>query len=131
MVLRPTITNKKVEINFSSPTGADKTVADDSEEDEGTLLKEVLFLLEEFGVSDEFYHELSQILPTLSRSYKVKGLHKRIDDGVDIRRLPKPAFGAYCPLNELLEGLISDQVHYYVCVYECGIQSSFQMKYHQ
>lgn len=74
------------------------------------MLKEVLYLLEQFGVSDECYHELTQILPALPRSYRLKRLHKEIDDSVDIKRLPKPAFGAYRPLNEFLEGLIGDQV---------------------
>ena len=63
-----------------------------------------------FDVSDEFYHELSMIIPALPRSYKVKRLRKAIDDSVDIKRLPGPAFGAYRPLNDFLESLISDQV---------------------
>ena len=95
-------------------------------------MKEVLFLLEQFGVSDEFYHELTQILPALPRSYKVKGLRKCIDDSVDIIRLPKPCFGAYRPLNQLLECLISDQVSqgclFHLLHYFCH---SFLMKYHQ
>lgn len=114
MVLRSTVTNQKVEINFSPRApceAAPDDDDDDSEVDEATLLKEVLFLLEQFGVSDEFYHELTQILPALPRSYKVKRLRKGIDDCVEIRRLPKPCFGAYRPLNEFIECLISDQVH--------------------
>ena len=68
----------KVEINFSStsPVGDNEAVADGSKVDEGTLLKEVLFLLEEFGVSDELYHEMTQILPALPQSYKVKGKYR-------------------------------------------------------
>ena len=82
-------------------------------------------------MSDEFYHELTHILPALPRSYKVKGLRKSIDDCVDIRRLPKPFFGAYRPLNELLEHLISDQVHVpYLCMLYC-VWHSFLMKYHR
>ena len=119
MVLRSTITNERLEINFSPRSRAPCEAAPDdgSEVDEATLMKEVLFLLEQFGVSDEFYHELTQILPALPRSYKVKGLRKGIDDSVDIIRLPKPCFGAYRPLNQLLECLISDQVSYIVCLF--------------
>ena len=106
------VTNEKVTINFcpTDHTSSNEPTIDGSKEEESTVLKEVLFLMEEFGVSDEFYHELSMILPTLPRSYKVKRLRKAIDDSVDIKRLPKPVFGAYRPLNDLLEALISDQV---------------------
>ena len=116
MVLRSMVTNERVEINFSptADTSSSKPTTDGSKEEESTILKEVLFLLEEFGVSDQFYHELSMILPTLPRSYKVKRLCKAIDDSVDIRRLPTPVFGAYRPLNDLLEALISDQVCSYI-----------------
>ena len=75
MVLRSAIliTNERVEINFSLTAPCEAAPDDGSEVDEATLLKEVLFLLEQFGVSDEFYHELTQILPAFPRLYKVKG----------------------------------------------------------
>ena len=87
MVLHSTVTNERVEINFSptAHTSSSEPATRGSNEEESTILKEVLFLLEEFGVSNEFYHKLSMILPTLPRSYKVKRLRKAIDDSVDIR----------------------------------------------
>ena len=69
-------------------------------------IAQTLFLLERFGVSDEFYHELAMINPTLSRYmsfmicydhvsiqllcriHKVKRLRKSISSDIDIKPLP-------------------------------------------
>ena len=84
MVLHSVVTNERVEINFSpmADTSSSKPTTDVSKEEESTILKEVLLLLEEFGISDQFYHELSMIFPTLPRLYKVKHLRKAIGDSV-------------------------------------------------
>ena len=112
MVLRSTTTDERVELNFSSSDVGTCSTKEDSVIEgpaESTLIMEVLFLLEKFDVSDEFYHELSMILP-LPRSYKVKRLRSDISHSVDIKRVPEPAIGAYRPVSEFLKALILDQV---------------------
>ena len=118
--LRSTTTNERVELNFSHTDASDAPGDEPRNEDpENTLLMEILFLLECFDVSDEFYHELSMIVPNLPRSYKVKRLRSNISKSVDITRLPEPAYGAYRPVAEYLESLICDQVSlcatYFIC----------------
>ena len=106
-MLRSTTTGERVELNFSPTDASD---ACPGEESGSTLIKEILFLLECFDVSDEFYHELSMIVPDLPRSYRIKRLRSAISRSVDIKRVPEPTFGAYRPVTEYLEALICDQV---------------------
>lgn len=42
-----------------------------------------LYLLDCFGVSDSFYHELSMIYPSLERSYKIKEARSVLNSQVD------------------------------------------------
>ena len=94
MILRSTTNNERVELNFSSAgTSSNKEEQpEEPSESESTIMKEVLFLLEKFGISDECYHEMTMILPCLPRSYKVKQMHTDISNSIDIKRLPRPAF---------------------------------------
>ena len=71
-------------------------------------LRSTLYLLERFGVSDEFYHELAMIHPALPRSYRVKQARKQITDTVELRRLPEPHHGACRPFQECL---VTAQAH--------------------
>lgn len=111
MVLISTTSDERVELNFSpSDVGTSSTRGSMIEDPaENTMLMEVLFLLEKFDVSDEFYHELSMKLP-LPKSYKVKHLRSDISCSVEMRRFPEPAIGTYRPVTEFLQALISDQV---------------------
>ena len=68
---------------------------------------EVLYLLDRFGVSDEFYHERSMIIPSLPRSYLVKEERRVLVSQTDIRRLPIPYYGCYLPIKEYLTRVIS------------------------
>lgn len=111
MVLRSTTNNERVELNFSS-TGTSNNEEEHSQEpseSESTIIQEVLFLLEKFGISDECYHEMTMILPCLPRSYKVKQMRTDISNSIDIKRLPQPAFGAYRPVADYLKALICDE----------------------
>ena len=84
-------------------------------------IHETLSLLEKFGVSDEFYHELSMHHPSLARSYKVKQLRKELTSEVEVIRLPKPFDGAYRPFLPMLSTVFEYQVcathSYYSCRY--------------
>lgn len=68
---------------------------------------EVLYLLDRFGVSDEFYHELSMLFPFLHRSYMVKEAWRVLVGQTNIQRLPKPYYGCYQPFKEYLTYVIS------------------------
>ena len=59
------------------------------------MIHKVLYLLDRFAISDEFYHELSMIDTALPRSYKVKKARQRLNEQVELIRLPKPYFGCY------------------------------------
>ena len=74
-----------------------------------------MYLLERFGVGDEFYHELTQvrsimllstvlcitsnvyvqIYPELARGYRVKQVRQEIGKGVDLEQVPAPFHGVY------------------------------------
>lgn len=71
---------------------------------------QVLYLLDHFAVSDELYHEISMLFPSLPRSHIVRRIRKQLSENVEILRLPHPFFGAYRPLlksiTEALEALV-------------------------
>ena len=60
-----------------------------------TQIDEVLFLLDSFNISDEFYHEISMIDKSLPRSYIIKKRRNEITSDVAICRLARPFFGCY------------------------------------
>lgn len=74
---------------------------------------QLLFLLDKFAISDEFFHELSMLFPSLPRSYVIKKARKQISDTVKIERLPTPYFGAYRPLVECIKEVLMVQVQHY------------------
>lgn len=71
-------------------------------------LDEILFLLDSFGVSDEFYHELSMYQSSLPRSYLVKERRKQLSSNVAIYRLPAPYSGSYRKLTDLIKEALSN-----------------------
>ena len=78
---------------------------------------QTLYLLERFGVSDEFYHELTQVrlkmflgaepciyyyfhlcvqvYPELARSYQVKQARQETGKDIELERVPAPFHGVY------------------------------------
>ena len=55
-------------------------------------------------------HELSMLLPSTQRSYKIKKIRTEMNDCLrrKIHRVPEPHNGVYCSLNERLsETLVS------------------------
>ena len=69
-------------------------------------IDEILFLLDSFGVSDEFYHELSMCHPSLPRSYLINERRKCISSNIEIHRLPRPYFGWYQNLTACIEEVL-------------------------
>ena len=89
---------------------------------------QTLYLLDRFGVSDEFYHELtqvcarcilydnfnvihSQMYPDLQRSHVVKSIRRRLNSEVDIISV---ANGAYRPFVSTLSTVLRHVVSMYV-----------------
>ena len=87
----------------SSSTAADK---------ETENVDETLFLLERFGVSDECYHEMTQLFPELPRSYVVKNERKDISQSIELKELPSKYKEAYRPVRKFIEAILSDKVSY-------------------
>lgn len=94
--------NNEIEINYHSPSSSRSTSVSQSES-----IDETLYLLEKFGVSDEFYHEQAMLHPQFPRSYKVKNARRDISGVIDLTPLPPPFSGAYRPLKEFISLLLS------------------------
>lgn len=73
-------------------------------------IDEVLYLLDSFNVSDEFYHELSMLHPSLPRSYLIKSRRGLLSSNVQMHRLPRPYFGAYRYLEDCIIEVLSTMV---------------------
>ena len=59
----------------------------------------ILYLLDRYGVSDEFCHELTIVSRCLPRSHRVKALRRQISETVPYIRLPSPFDGCYRPFE--------------------------------
>ena len=70
----------------------------------------ILHLLDRFGVSDIFYHELSMINPSLPRSHLVKKERERLNNSVQVLRLPRPYTGCYRSFAKCLTEVLETQV---------------------
>eukprot|EP00731_Ephydatia_muelleri_P010822 Em0005g1408a len=83
-------------------------IPDDPAPDEKNKLLQVLYLMDKFNASDTFYHELSTILPSTPRSYKIKKVHTEMNVHLrrKIHRVPEPHNGVYCSVNETLSDTI-------------------------
>ncbi len=114
-------TKEKIELPFlsSQPSSSSPSSSSHSSSSHSSLLpslvdstevNEILYLLDRFGISDQFYHELSMLHHDLPRSYEVKKARTAISSVVEIKRLPTPYFGCYRPLKECIIQAISNEV---------------------
>ncbi len=114
--------NEKLSVPFSSSLqcsssslSANPSTTDSSRE---TRLQRILYLLDRFGVSDKFYHELSMVNDSLPRSYKIKKARECISANVELKRLPKPFSGCYRSFQEcLLESLSVEVELLILCIH--------------
>lgn len=104
LVIRSRYNQEEINVNYSSVT---TTASQPQTRDHGHL-DEVLYLLDAFNVSDEFYHELSMVIPSLPHSYLVKSRRQQITSNVPIFRLPKPL--CYRSLEECIQEAIMRKV---------------------
>ena len=73
---------------------------------------QVLYLMDKFNASDTFHHELSTILPSTPRSYKITKVRTEMNVHLrrKIHRVPEPHNGVYCSVNETLSDTIEELV---------------------
>ena len=79
----------------------------------------VLYLLDKFGVSDSFYHQLSMIFPDLPRSYGIKKARIELNRSMTLNRIDGFE-GAYRPFEEILCEQISKMLspfYLHMCFY--------------
>ena len=70
-------------------------------------VEQILYLLDKFCVSDEFYHELSMIENGLPRSYLIKQSRSDLDKLCHVTPTPGPYEGAQVSFESLLVQQIS------------------------
>ena len=92
----------------------DKSPAPSSLESPSTSNKqvpvdEVLYLLDHYGVSDQFYHELSMVQPSLPRSYLVKRRRGELTKMVSTKDLFQPYKGHYRSFKEYLQEVLETE----------------------
>ncbi len=111
LVLVTTEKNKTVDINYISPPSPDMESSESQLDEEITedlhdSVKETLYLLEKFGISDECYHELAMLNPQLPRLYKVKNARTDITHEIELVPLPGRN-GVYRPIKNCLALVLS------------------------
>ena len=103
-------TDEQVEVSYEDSPGPSSSLSTSTEGDQ-MAIHQVLYLLERFGISDQFYHELTMTNPTLPRSYKVKRARESISSQIELKRLPQPYHGCYRSLKECIASAILAEVH--------------------
>ena len=108
---------EEISIDYNNPTisssssNSSSSIMSSSDTTESqTQLRQILYLLDRFAVSDEFYHELSMVSPTLPKSYKVKKVRELLNNNVELKRLPSPYSGCYRSVTECLHESLSAEV---------------------
>lgn len=120
VVFRSRNSSEHVSLEFNtSPMGSSSSTLTTPSDNINTLvnssndqqkLLQIVYLLDRFGVSDVFYHELAMINPTLPRSYKVKRVREALSSNVELIRLPQPYKGCYRSIKSCLVELIGVEV---------------------
>ena len=100
---------KLVEIHYDKASDSNFDEADKTDDQ----VLAILYLLDRFGVSDQFYHEVSMVNPFIPRSYVIKRARERINSMVAIKRLPQPYFGCYRPFYQCIQEALAAQVYTY------------------
>ena len=112
VVLRTRKNNEIIKIQYQQNNEKEVIPAQTTTVDSSsiTTLQQVLYLLDKFAVSDEFYHELAMLFPSLPRSYLVKETRKRISNSISLERLPAPFYGQYRSLKECIKEALLTKV---------------------
>ena len=74
-------TGKPIEIEYKC---ADTSVPIPSDDDKLVQLHRILYILDRFSVSDEFYHELSMMQPSLPHSYTIKAARTNMNSNIKL-----------------------------------------------
>ena len=80
-------------------------------EDDKAKVESILYLIDKFGVGDEFIHELSMTVDGMPKSYLIKQCRKDLNGGCFIKSTPGKAPGAQYSFKELLV----EQIKHMVC----------------
>ena len=79
--------------------------------DDKNTVESILFLMDKFGVGDEFIHELSMAVDDFPvKSYLIKQCRSDLNKQVNISTTPGLAPGAQCSFKELLTDKVRDMV---------------------
>ena len=80
-------------------------------EDDKAKVESILYLIDKFGVGDEFIHEMSMTVDGMPKSYLIKQCRKDLNSGCFIKSTPGKAPGAQYSFKELLV----EQIKHMVC----------------
>ncbi len=80
-------------------------------------IQPVLYILDRFAVSDEFYHEMSMLHTDLPHSYLIKKQRALLNSTVELKRLPSPFHGCFRSFREYLMECIRRKVIHLIYSY--------------
>jgi len=97
---------------ISNGDGENKTAEATVElsDSENSQIEQILFLLDKFFISDEFYHELTVTYEDMPRSYLIKQKRSDLNKLTHIESVPGTYPGAQCHFEELLRQHVKDHL---------------------
>lgn len=96
--------NPSTPVSTSTTLDIDSPSSQQSNSPVSPSVSQILYLLDSYGVSDDFYHELSMINNSLPRSYRVKNLRKSLSSNVNMKQIEQ---GWYVPFGDYLQLALS------------------------
>ena len=112
--LASTTRNPNSNSSYSSPASTTNSASTSVQNsfNANTPTLQSLNLLERFGVSDEFYHELFMLFPELPRSYHVKRERRDMSSLIEIETLPSQYHSTSRPFKSTLAAALAIEVWY-------------------
>ena len=117
LLVKTRTTDEQLTIDITPSSSSTPSTSSVSQSSSSDMVYQVLYLLDRFAISDQFYHELSMVHTSLPRSYKIKEARQRINSNVELIRLPQPYYGCYRPFkNSLMEAVLAEVS---LCIHVC------------
>ena len=96
-------------IDFTK-SGSDSDPCSHPPDNKNCDIEKVLYLMDKFGVSEDFYHELTMVFNSLPRSYLVKNCKQNLNSKCHLTKTPGEVPGVQRSFKELLQEHILELV---------------------
>ena len=125
---RKVASHSPLTVQLSDPS--ESTTPQSPIQDDHDRICQVLYLLNNFAISDKVYHELTMLCSDLPALHRVKGARSDLNEQLEFSRLPLLYPGAYRCFEKMLVDKISKAVSRMQTILDGGIPRAFSQRVH-